>query len=369
MTNAVLPEWLNLQAWRPPPSPPEARIRAAIAAETPGGPDLGIMLSDAADAFLEHMAQRAQHLTRRHFGRTVSLYVPLYLSNYCSGGCAYCGFASDRKTPRRRLDPEDVAHELAALKQLGFEEVLLLTGERTPQADFQYLKTCVQLAAAHFHTVAVEAFPMTTDEYRALADAGCTSVTLYQETYDPDLYDNLHRWGPKRDYTNRLDAPERALRAGIRTVGIGALLGLKDPVEEALALYAHALRLQRTYWRSGVTISFPRLRPEAGGFSAPNPVGERMLARLICAMRIVLPDVPLVLSTREGPAFRDGIAGIGISKMSAASRTTVGGYADDDADQTGQFDVSDSRSVEKICSKLREKGLEPVFKNWDAVYR
>lgn len=369
MKTTERPAWLDIDGWLPETPPTAAQIRAAIAADNPGGRELALMLAPAADAFLEPMAQRARQLTRRHFGRTISLYVPLYLSNYCSGGCAYCGFASDRDTPRHRLEPAEAAVELAALKELGFEEVLLLTGERTPRADFPYLKECVRLAARHFHKVTVEVFPMTTEEYAELAAVGCTGVTLYQETYEPELYAALHRWGPKHDYANRLDAPERILTAGMREIGLGALLGLAEPVHEALALYAHALHLQRRYWRSGVSLSFPRLRPEAGGFQAPHPVDERLLARLICAMRIVLPDVPLALSTRENPRFRDGMAGIGISKMSAASRTTVGGYADGQARDTGQFDVSDQRSVTEICRTLEARGLEPVFKNWDAAYR
>ncbi|HBA85155.1 MAG TPA: 2-iminoacetate synthase ThiH [Verrucomicrobia bacterium] len=335
-----------------------------------GSKALAELLSFQSLLSLESLAQRAQALTLRRFGRTISLYVPLYLSNFCSSGCAYCGFAADRKTPRKRLTFEETQNELSALKQMGFDEVLLLTGERTPQADCDYLASCVKLAAKVFHRVTIEAFPMSVEEYKALVQAGCTGVTLYQETYDRAQYDQLHRWGPKKDYDARLEAPERALEAGMRTVGLGVLLGLSDPVAEALALFRHVRQLERKFWRAGFSLSFPRIRPQAGGFQPLFEVDDRLLARLIFAFRICLPDVELVLSTRERASFRDGMAGLGITKMSIASRTTVGGYQAGAAmEGSGQFEVSDERSVEEFCRALRSRRYEPVFKNWDAVYR
>jgi 2-iminoacetate synthase len=326
-------------------------------------------LREATPAELEQMARRAQQLTRRHFGRTIALYAPLYLSNYCSGGCAYCGFAADRTHPRRRLEAAELAEELQALKRMGLEQVLLLTGERTPQAGFEYLLACVQAAARIFHEVTVEAFPMTVEEYGRLAEAGCVGVTLYQETYDPAAYARWHRWGPKRDYAGRLEAPARALAAGMRAVGVGALLGLAPLESEALALWRHVRALQDRYWRAAVSISFPRLRPEAGGFQPPHPVSDARLAQLVFALRLALPETPLVLSTREAPAFRDAMAGIGICRMSVASRTTVGGYGRRAEDASArQFDVADDRDVSAFCAALRQRGLDPVFKNWDAAY-
>jgi 2-iminoacetate synthase len=192
---------------------------------------------------------------------------------------------------------------------------------------------------------------------------------LYQETYDPRQYDRLHRWGPKKDYLDRLEAPARAMEAGMRTVGLGVLLGLSDPAFDAVCLLRHAGHLQRIHWKSGITLSFPRLRPQAGNFEAPFPVDEAWLARLVFAVRIVLPDVPLLLSTRERPEFRDGMAGLGISKMSAGSRTTVGGYDGTEPTTEGQFRVGDERGVPEICAMLRNRGLDPVFKNWDSVFR
>jgi len=344
------------------------QIFSAMGAQRPGPRELALMLQPQARAHLEQMAARAKSLTARHFGNTVSLYAPLYLSNYCSSGCVYCGYASDRKQPRRKLPFDAVARELDALKREGFEEILLLTGERTPQADFEYVQACVRMASELFPQVQVEAFPMTVDEYRKLNLAGCVGVTLYQETYHPVVYDMMHRWGPKKDFAGRVSAPAHVLEAGMRTVGMGVLLGLSDPVVDSIALYLHAEELRKKYWRSGIAISFPRIRPQEGGFQPAHPVEDRLLAQIVFAFRIVMPDVPLVLSTREKPSFRDGMAGVGISRMSAASRTTVGGYAGAPAEDRGQFEVSDRRSVMEICDMLQAKKIEPVFKNWDAVY-
>lgn len=363
----TLPDYLNPEPWLNR-TVSAADVQRALGAESPDEESFSALLSPAAADFIEPMAARAQALTRRHFGRTIQLYVPLYLSSYCPGGCAYCGFASDRKTERHKLSFDQVESELDALKKMGLEEILLLTGERTPQADYDYVRRCVELAARRFHKVTVEVFPMSTEEYAGLADAGCTGVTLYQETFHPETYAAMHRWGPKSDLLQRVDAPARALAGGLRFAGLGALLGLADPCFDLLALYRHVRYLQKTYWQAGLSVSFPRIRNEAGGFQAPHPVSDRQLAQYIFAFRICLPDVPLVLSTREAPAFRDGTAGIGINKMSVASKTTVGGYGGNGSDE-GQFDVSDDRDVEPFCAMLRSRELEPVFKNWDGVYR
>ena len=364
------PDWLDPRPWLDCARQADAQAVAhAVLTEAPSERDVATLLSTAASDQLESMAARARALTRRHFGRTIKLYAPLYLSSYCSGGCAYCGFASDRKTPRHKLNQSQLAAEMRALKARGLDEILLLTGERTPDADFAYLRDCVASAATHVHQVTIEAFPMSCSEYAGLAAAGCTGLTLYQETYDPVRYDALHRWGCKRDYAARLAAPGRALTGGLRSAGLGVLLGLSDPVPDLICLFRHARHVMRTSWQAGVSVSFPRVNPQAGQFQPDFPVNERFLAQAVCAFRICLPTVPLVLSTREGPTFRDGMAGIGISKMSVASKTTVGGYSDTVHHEEGQFEVSDHRDVAEFRAMLRQHGLEPVSKNWEGVYR
>lgn len=326
------------------------------------------LLQPKSDTELEAMAQRARMLTRRHFGQTISLYAPLYLSNYCSGGCVYCGFASDREQPRTRLSKSELNQELSALRQNGLDDILLLTGERTEKAGFDYVLECVETAAETFDSVGIETFAMSDDEYRQLVDAGCTSITLYQETYDRKLYANLHRWGPKRDYANRIEAPARALAAGMRSAGLGVLLGLKDPAPDLACLMRHALYLRRKFWKSGVMLSFPRICAQQGGYEPAYEISDRFLAQAVFAFRICLPDVPLVLSTRENRRLRDNLAGTGISRMSVASRTTVGGYRRGAGNSHGQFEVNDNRDVDTFCGILHKKGLEPVFKNWDACF-
>jgi len=344
------------------------QVRAALVAHRPGAREFAALISPAADALMEPVASRATALTRRHFGRTISLYAPLYLSNYCSGGCVYCGFASDRNQPRHRLSQEELEREIEGLKQRGIEDVLLLTGEECAEADFEYLLASVAFTATHFHNVTVEAFAMSEDQYAKLQAAGCTGITLYQETYDVASYEQLHRWGGKRDFLFRLEAPDRALAAGMRTVGVGVLLGLSDPIRDSISLFLHIQKLRKQHWQSGILVSFPRFCHEAGEYQPAFEISDRLFTRLILAFRLCLPDAPLVLSTRERPAFRDRLAGIGISRMSVASRTTVGGYSDTPAEDSGQFDVNDTRDVEPFRKALHERGLEAVFKNWDTVF-
>lgn len=366
----VLPEWLDPRPWldltrNTDPVP----VRQALQANHPDIRELALFLSPAADTCLEAMAQRARAITRRRFGRTIQLYAPLYVSNHCPGGCAYCGFAADRKQVRRVLDDAELLHELDALKALGLEDVLLLTGERCAECGVDTLARAVDAAARRLHSISVETFAMTQPEYRSLVDAGAVGVTLYQETYDPVRYADMHRWGPKQDYLNRLEAPGRALDAGIRTCGLGALLGLGDPCFDTLAMVRHIRHLMRIHWKADYSLSFPRLRPESGGFQPAHPVNDRLLVRIILACRLCLPDVTLTLSTRESAAFRNAMAGIGINRMSVASRTTVGGYDARSPATGGQFDIHDTRDVTAFCSELRTLGLEPVFKNWDRAFQ
>ncbi len=212
-----LPEWLNPEPWLNKQHT-VADVERALHADSPNEATLAALLSPAAAEFLEPMAQRAQSITRRHFGRTISLYTPLYLSNYCNGGCLYCGIAGDRRAKRAVLDESQLRHEMQAIKTMHLEELVLLTGERMPEADVPYLRDCIAIASEYIHNVTIEVFPMAEHEYRTLAEAGCTGISLYQETYDPVVYEKMHRWGDKRDFFNRIDAADRALRGGLRTI-------------------------------------------------------------------------------------------------------------------------------------------------------
>ncbi len=366
----LLPNWLDPNKWMHLTESSDLNaIEAAIYSKNPTIRELALLLSPSAKTFIEPMAQRAKYLTQRYFGKTISLYSPLYLSNYCNGGCVYCGIAADRRADRLVLNNQQLSKEIEELSASGIDEIVLLTGERMPEADVDYLENAIKLSSKKISSVNIEVFPMLENEYRILANAGCTGVTLYQETYDPIVYEKMHRWGDKRDFNNRLHAPERALKGGLRTIGLGALLGLANPVFDMLCLFNHANYILKNFWQSGISISFPRIKPQLGEFRANFPVNELMLSQYIFALRICLPTVPLLLSTRESVAIRDGLAGLGISKMSVASKTTVGGYSSNIEKSTEQFEISDNRDIKMFCNALRKKNLEAVFKNYDSIYR
>ena len=365
-----LPDWLDPYKWMHLTESSDLNaIEAAIYSKNPTIRELALLLSPSAKTFIEPMAQRAKYLTQRYFGKTISLYSPLYLSNYCNGGCVYCGIAADRRADRLVLNNKQLSKEIEELSASGIDEIVLLTGERMPEADVDYLENAIKLSSKKISSINIEVFPMLENEYRILANAGCTGVTLYQETYDPIVYEKMHRWGDKRDFYNRLHAPERALKGGLRTIGLGALLGLANPVFDMLCLYNHANYILKNFWQSGISISFPRIKPQLGEFRANFPVNELMLSQYIFALRICLPTVPLLLSTRESATIRDGLAGLGISKMSVASKTTVGGYSSNIGKSTEQFEISDNRDIKMFCNALRRKNLEAVFKNYDSIYR
>ena len=365
-----LPDWLDPNKWiHLTESSDLNAIESAIYSKNPTIRELALLLSPSAKTFIEPMAQRAKYLTQRYFGKTISLYSPLYLSNYCNGGCVYCGIAADRRADRLVLNNQQLSKEIEELSASGIDEIVLLTGERMPEADVDYLENAIKLSSKKISSVNIEVFPMLENEYRILANAGCTGVTLYQETYDPIVYEKMHRWGDKRDFYNRLHAPERALKGGLRTIGLGVLLGLANPVFDMLCLFNHANYILKNFWQSGISISFPRIKPQLGEFRANFPVNELMLSQYIFALRICLPTVPLLLSTRESATIRDGLAGLGISKMSVASKTTVGGYSSNIEKSTEQFEISDNRDIKMFCNALRRKNLEAVFKNYDSIYR
>lgn len=336
--------------------------------------DYLILLSPAAETCLERMAQRAHQLTVQHFGRTVQLYQPLYLTDYCVNTCKYCSFSIDNEFPRRKLTMAEIEEEAKAITAKGIKQIILLTGESRIHSSVEYIKESVEVLRKYFASIAIEIQPMDQPEYEQLVAAGVDGLTVYQEVYNEDMYRDIHVKGPKRDYRYRLDTPERGCRAGMRAVNIGALLGLHDWRIESYVTGMHAAYLQRKYLETEVSVSFPRMRPHAGEFQPRVDVTDRHLVQAILALRLFLPRAGITISTRENAEFRDHLIPLGVTKMSAASSTVVGGYAkklqEDAADNQpaqSQFEISDERSVAEIKALLRAKGYQPVVKDWQMV--
>jgi 2-iminoacetate synthase len=343
----------------------DADVLRALGSERLGEDHFLALVSPAADRHLEAMARRARDLTLRRFGRTVSLFTPLYVSNHCANHCRYCGFAAPNDIPRSRLTLDEVRAEGEAIAATGLRQLLLLTGESPARAGVEYLEECVRTLRPLFPSMAVEVFPMSTQDYARLAQAGVDGLPVFQETYDPALYADLHPAGPKRDYAWRLDTPMRGAEAGLRVVNIGALLGLAGWRREIFATGLHAAWLMRRYPGVDVAVSLPRMRPHAGAFQPARPVSDRELVQAMTALRIFLPRLSITISTRETPDFRDNILPLGVTRMSAGVSTAVGGHAT--RAETGQFEISDPRSVAEVCAMLRSRGYQPVFKDWEPL--
>ena len=332
---------------------PRATLEQAVALFAPAGGEQ-----------LETLARRAHHLTVQRFGRTIQLYAPLYLSNECVNVCRYCGFSATNEIPRITLSPDQVAAEAKLLFEQGFRHILLVSGEHPRRVPPQYLVDCVRRLHPRAASLAIEVGPLETDEYRAIVAAGAEGLTLYQETYHRPTYAEMHPRGYKRDFDARLAATERGAAAGFKRLGIGFLIGLSDWRREAICLLAHARFLMRHCWRAQIAISFPRLRPAAGEFDPPHPISTRELVQLITALRILLPEAGLNLSTRESPALRERLLPLGITWMSAGSRTEPGGYSHPHHDRE-QFAVADERPPHLVAERIRQLGYEPVWKDWD----
>ncbi|HZQ78165.1 MAG TPA: 2-iminoacetate synthase ThiH [Acidimicrobiia bacterium] len=329
--------------------------------------DFAALLSDRAAEpdRLEAMAAAARRTTLRRFGRTMHLFAPLYLSNECVSVCTYCGFSAGNDIARRTLSPDEVAAEGRALAERGFRHVLLVAGEHARIVSKAYLRDCVAAVAPIVPQVSLEVQVWDTATYRGLVAAGADGLVVYQETYDRATYADVHRLGKKRNYDWRLAAPDRGAEAGMRRLGIGALFGLHDDWQsEALAVAAHARALLRRWWRAEVTVALPRLRPCAGvPGPPPGTLDDRRFVQLLCALRLLLPDVGIVLSTRESAAFRDAVVPLGITQLSAGSHTEPGGYSGP-SDAEPQFAVADERSPSEVAAVLRRAGYDPVWKDW-----
>jgi 2-iminoacetate synthase len=341
---------------------------------------------------LERLAADSVTMTRRHFGNTMRLFAPIYLSNECINNCAYCGFSRDNPIFRTTLTVPAVVMEARHLAALGFRHILLVAGEHPRFVSEGYLEDCLEALREEIPTLAIEVGPMEAPEYERMVAAGCEGLVVYQETYHREAYARYHTAGPKKDFDWRLACPERGYAAGFRRLGLGALMGLADWRYDALALAAHLEHLQKICWKASFTISLPRLRPAAGGFRPEFPMTDAELLQAICAFRICFPQVGIVLSTRESAPLRNALFPLGVTSISAGSHTEPGGYTGvgrDDlhltvrgrrvelepndsgghttpTEATGQFDISDERSPAEISAYLRSIGLEPVWKDWDA---
>ncbi len=345
-----------------------ADVEKALLKERLSVQDLAALLSPAAAERLPALAARASALTAVRFGRTIQIYAPLYLSSFCCNNCRYCGFSTENKIERRVLTLEEAEQESLLLAGRGFSHILLVAGEAPAKMGVDYLVELAGRLRDRFASISIEIQPLTEAEYRRLFKAGITSVAVYQETYDKDVYREVHLAGPKADLENRLATPARVAAAGMREVGIGALLGLADWRLEGVSLGMHLAWLRHHYWQTALTVSFPRLRPATGDFEPKVVVSESDLAQLLFALRIFDHDVGLLLSTREEARFRDGMIGLAPTRYSAGSCTAPGGYSN--PDQGGeQFSIDDQRSLDEVCRDIKARGFDPVRKDWDAVFQ
>ena len=356
--------------------------------------DFAHLISPAGAELLEPLSRRSQQMTRQRFGKVIRLFAPLYLSNECINACQYCGFSRGNPILRVTLTPEEVRRESRALLGQGFRNILLVSGEHPKFVSSDYMARCVSVLHEEVPSLSLEIGPMETAEYRPLVQAGAEGLVVYQETYDRAVYTAMHTAGPKRNFEWRMETPERAYAAGFRRLGIGALYGLGDWRLEAISVAAHAAYLLRNCWKGQVTISLPRLRPCAGEFQPLTHLSDRELVQLICAFRLMFPDVGLVLSTREPAKLRNGLIPLGITLISAGSHTEPGGYTGAGKETlhhtehgrivelgasewatpdnrpvhaTSQFQIADDRSPREVADLIRQLGYEPVWKDWDAA--
>jgi len=335
----------------------------------PAAEDLITLLSPAAEDFIELMAQKAHTLSLQNFGKSILLYTPLYIANYCENECLYCGFNVKNNIPRKILSLAEIEKEAQAIAKTGLQHILILCGEAPAISSFSYIQQSVRILKKYFSSLSIEIYPLTTNQYKQLIDEGVDGLTLYQEVYNEATYKKLHCSGPKTNYRFRLDAPERALEASMRTVNIGALLGLADVRKEAFSMLLHAQYLQDKYPAAEISISIPRLRPQVADFKAPYAVSDKNLVQIVTVARIFMPRVGITLSTRENARLRDNLIPLGVTKMSAGSVTTVGGHTIVEAyDKTqSQFEIADKRGVEEMKKTLLEKGYQPILKDWMAL--
>ena len=347
-----------------------ADVERALSKEERDALDLCALLSPHAANCLEPIAREAQRLTRWHFGRTISMYVPLYISNVCGADCTYCGYAvrSGNKEKRRTLTTDEIRVECEALAAQGFQSVLLLTGEARRAVPPSRIGEAIAIAREYFASVAVEVYTLDQSNYEDFVQRGLDGVAIYMETYDPKTYADVHLIGEKSDYDYRIEAIDRAGRAGVRRLSVGSLLGLTDWRLDGFWTALHARHVQKACWQSAVSVSFPRLRHVPERFHIPELVTDKQLVQLILALRLFLPEAGFNLSTRETPEFRDKLIPLGVTMMSAGSSTRPGGYSLYGEETLEQFEIEDRRSVDEVAAAIKRAGYEPVWKDYDHAF-
>ena len=343
-----------------------ADVRAALSHEYRTLEDFKALLSPAAQPFIEEIAQAAQLETRKHFGNSVCMFTPLYISNYCENYCIYCGFNCHNKINRAKLNASEIEKEMAAIAKTGLQEILILTGESKKMSDVEYIGEACKIARKYFKVIGLEVYPMNSDEYAYLHECGADYVTVFQETYNSDKYETLHLAGHKRIFPYRVNAQERALKGGMRGVGFAALLGLDDFRKDALATGYHAYLIKKKYPRAEIAFSCPRLCPIINNDRInPKDVHETQLLQVVCAYRLFMPFASITISTREVARVRDNLVNIAATKISAGVSTGIGSHVDDIEDKgDDQFEISDGRSVDEVFNALLDNGLQPVMSDY-----
>lgn len=326
--------------------------------------DFGALLSPVATNMLEPMAQRSKKETAKHFGNTVTMFTPLYIANYCENECVYCGLNCKNRIKRGMLSLEQIDIEMKNIADTGLRDILLLTGECRHMSDVEYIGEAVKIAKKYFTSISIEVYPLNIDEYKYLQECGADFVCVYQETYDPIRYEQVHLSGFKRCYPYRVNAHERALLGGMRGVSFGALLGLSDFRKDAFSAGVHAMLIQKKYPHAEISFSFPRLRPyKNNAENNSNDVHEKQLLQIMLAYRIFMPYAGITISTRERDGFRDNVIGLCATKISAGVKVSVGGHGEE-AQGDEQFEISDPRSVDEVYNSVLNHGLQPVFTDY-----
>lgn len=344
----------------------ESDVEFALASQQRNLEDFKALISPAAQSYLEQMAQLSHLTTQKRFGKTLQMYAPLYLSNECQNICTYCGFSLDVDIPRKTLTDDEIIAEAKIIKKMGFDHVLLVTGEANKTVGVDYFKNAIKVLKPFFAHISIEVQPLNQDEYEILMEEGLNTVLVYQETYHKEEYKTHHPKGKKSNFNYRLDTPDRLGKAGIHKMGLGALYGLEDWRTDAFFVALHLEYLEKKYWKSKYTISFPRLRPCAGGIPLKSEMTDKDLVQLICAYRLWNEEVELSLSTRESETFRNNAIKLGVTSISAGSKTDPGGYANP-KENLEQFEISDERTPEEFVKVVQASGYDVVWKDWDAT--